>query len=128
MRVGVTENLIDPQIKLDGKWEVALCDISLNDPSLQIDSGGKTTASGFRKLRKSDLPIMTSIKPGHHNFCMILKIQLAEDRMLRMKPDGGINNTETDRVKEAWQRYNYGNNAQYGTQSNDFDKWMNDLK
>ena len=30
MRVGVTENLINPQIKLDGKWEVSLCDISLS--------------------------------------------------------------------------------------------------
>ena len=129
MRVGVTENLIDPQIKLDGKWEVALCDISLTDPSLQIETGGKTTTtSAFKKFRKSDLPIMTSITPGHHNSCMILKIQLGEDRLLRMKPDGGINNAETDRVKEAWRRYNYGNNTQYGTQSNDFDKWMNDLK
>ena len=98
MRVAVTENLIDPQIKLDGKWEVALCDISLTDPSLQIETGGKTTTtSAIKKFRKSDLPIMTSITPGHHNSCMILKIQLGEDRLLRMKPDRGINNAETEK-------------------------------
>ena len=54
MRVGVTENLINPQIKLDGKWEVSLCDISLNDPSLQFGGGGRTTTtSGFRTIRTS---------------------------------------------------------------------------
>ena len=36
MRVGVTENLINPQVRLDGKWEVSLCDISLHDPSLKL--------------------------------------------------------------------------------------------
>ena len=77
MRVGVTDNVINPQIKLDGKWEVSLCDISVNDPSLQIGSGARTTTtttSGFRKIRKSDLPLL-SVKT-HQNLCMIIQIKL----------------------------------------------------
>ena len=64
MRVGATDNLINPQIKLDAKWKVSLCDISLNDPSLQIGSGARitTTATGFRKIRKSDLPLISETR------------------------------------------------------------------
>ena len=123
MKVGVTENLINPQIKLDGKWEVALCDLSLITSSLNIGGGDVTTAttSGFRKIKKSDF--QTPL-----NLFMMIKIQVAENRLLRMKAEGGINNIETDRLKEAWKRYKYGNNTQYGIQSSQFDKWMNDLK
>ena len=123
MKVGVTENLINPQIKLDGKWEVALCDLSLTTSSLNIGSGDVTTSttSGFRKIKRSDFP-------SSQNVCMMIKIQLAENRLLRLKAEGEINNIETDRLKEAWKRYKYGNNAQYGIQSSQFDEWMNDLK
>ena len=97
MKVGVTENLINPQIKLDGKWEVALCDLSLTTSSLNSGSGDVTTAttSGFRKIKRSDFP-------SSQNVCMMIKIQLAENRLLRLTAEGGINNIETDRLKEAW--------------------------
>ena len=112
MRVGVTDNLINPQIKLDGKWEVSLCDISLNDPSLQIGNGNRTTTihSGFREIRKSDFPLMSETRERHHNMFIIIQIQLAENRLLRMTSAGGVDNIETDKLKEAWRRYSYGNN------------------
>ena len=131
MRVGVTENLIYPQIKLDGKWEVSLCDISLDDPSLQIGGGGgrtTTTTSGFRKIRKSDLPLMSETRDSHHNLFMIIQIKVDEDRLLRLSSGGNVSSVDTDKLKEGWRRFNYGNTADYGTQSSDFDKWMNDLK
>ena len=104
--------------------------ISLSDPSLQIGSGDRstTTISGFRKIRKSDFLLMSETRPEHNTLFMMIQIQLAENRLLRMKSAGCIDNMETDKLKEAWRRYNYGNNVQYGTQSSDFDKWMNDLK
>ena len=128
MRVGVTENLINPQVRLDGKWEVSLCDISLNDPSLQIDSGTRTTTttSGFRKIRKSDFPLLSVTT--HHNLFMILQIKIEDNRLLRMNSRGRIIESDTDKLKEGWRRFNYGNTPEYGTQSSDFDKWMNVVK
>ena len=110
---------------------MALCDLSLITSSRTIGSGDVTTAntSGFRKIKKSDFPLMPETRPGHsQHLFMMIKIQLAENRLLRLNAEGGINNIETDKLKEAWRRYNYGNNAQYGIQSSEFDKWMNDIK
>ena len=97
MRMGVTENLINPQVKLDGKWEVSLCDISLNDPSLQIDSGTRTTTttSGFRKIRKSDFPLLSVTT--HHKLCMIIQIKIDDNRLLRMNSRGRIIESYTDK-------------------------------
>ena len=133
MRVGITENLINPQIKLDGKWEVSLCDISINDPSLQIGGGGerstRTKTLGFRKIRKSDFPKMLETEDRQKNIFMLIQIQIRENRLLRLDSETSkIDIGETNLVKKAFREYNYGNNAQYGTQSNDFDKWMNDLR
>ena len=128
MRVGVTDNLINPQIKLDGKWEVSLCDISLNDPSLRIGSGARTTpttTSGFRKIRKSDFPLLSVTT--HHNLFMIIQIKIDDNRLLRLKSCGCIIETDTDKLKEGWRRFNYGNTPEYGTQSSEFDKWINDV-
>ena len=118
MRVGVTENLINPQVKLDGKLEVSLCDISLNDPSLQIGSGGRTTTttSGFRKIRKSDLPLISETRDRHHNLFILIQIKLDEDRLLRLSSGGSTKNVDTDKLKEGWRRFTYGNTAGYGTQ------------
>ena len=131
MRVGITENLISPQIRLDGKWEVSLCDISLNNPSLQIGSGSerstKTKPLGFRKIRKSDFPTMLETEDRSNNIFMVIQIQIKENRLLRMKPGEKYDTVESAIVNKAWRKYNYGNNLQYGTQSNDFDKLMNDL-
>ena len=130
MRVGVTDNLINPQVKLDGKWEVSLYDISLNDPSLHIGSGARatTTTSGFRKIRNSGLPLISETRDRHHNLFLIIKIKLDENRLLRLNSGGSVNNVETDKLKEGWRRFNCGNTKDYGTQSSGFDKWMNDVK
>ena len=45
-----------------------------------------------------------------------------------MSSRGCIIESDTDKVKEVWRRFNYGNTPEYGTQSSDFDKWMNDVK
>ena len=132
MRVGITENLISPQIKLDGKWEVSLCDISINDPGLQIGGGGerstRTNILGFQKIRKSDFPKMLETEDRQKNIFMLIQIQIRENRLLKLDSETSkIDIGESWILKKAWRIYNYGNNAQYGTQSNDFDKWMNDL-
>ena len=109
MRLGSTDTLINPQIKFDGKWEVSLCGISLNDPSLQIDSGTRTTTttmSGFRKIRKSDFPLH-SITP-HHNLFMIIQIKIDDNRLLRLNSRGRIIESDTDTLKEECRRYTYG--------------------
>ena len=109
---------------------MSLCDISLKDPSLQIAGGDRSTTktSGVRKIRKSDFPLLSETRDRTRNLFMIIEIQITENRLLRIKSDGGADTVESDKLKEAWRRYNYGNNVQYRTQSNDFDKWMNDMK
>ena len=110
---------------------MSLCDISLTDPSLQSDSGTRTTpttTSGFRKIRKFDLPLLSETRDRHHNLFVIIQIKLAENRLLRLSSGGSVNNVQTDKLKEGWRRFNYGNTTDYGTQSSDFDKWMNDVK
>ena len=59
---------------------------------------------------------------------MILKLKLDEDRLLRLSSGGSVSSVDTDKVKEGWRRSTYGNTGDYGTQSSDFDKWMNDVK
>ena len=60
---------------------------------------------------------------------IIIQIKLDEDRLLRLSSGGSTNNVETDKLlKEGWRRFKYGNTTDYGTQSSDFDKWMNDVK
>ena len=91
---------------------MSLCDISLNDPSLQIDSGTRTTTttmSGFRNIRKSDFPLLSVTT--HHNLFMIMIIQIKIDdnRVLRLNSRGRIIESDTDKVKEGWRRFNYGN-------------------
>ena len=88
MRVGITENIISPHIKLDGKWEVSLCDISINDHSLHIGGGGerstRTNTLGFRKIRKSDFPKMLETEDRQKNIVMVIQIQIRENRLLRL--------------------------------------------
>ena len=45
-----------------------------------------------------------------------------------MNSRGRIIESDTDNLKEGWRRFTYGNTPEYGTQSSDFDKWMNDVK
>ena len=47
--------------------------------------------------------------------------------MLRLNSRGCSIETDTDTLK-GWRRFKYGNTPEYGTQSSDFDKWMNDVK
>ena len=128
MRVGITDNLLSPQLQLDGKWEVALCDISLIDPSLSASVETlttTTTSDGInRKLTKADFP-STQNQAGH---LIAMNFDYDLDRLVRASSSHRINTIQSGILRHVFKLYTYGTNDKYGEQSSEFDKYCFQVK
>ena len=124
MHCNLSSNVFDPEIKLDGKWEVAVYDLALGDDLLSTSTATTTMTTNVTEqieLCKKDFPIL-----GHppkeaecyNSFSMLLKAHIAKcERLLRPSIEAG-----TTALREAFKRFGYGNR---GTShlSSQFDIW-----
>ena len=128
MRVGITDNLLGPQVQLDGKWEVAICDISLIDPSLSASGETlttTTTSDGInRKLTKADFP--STLNPAGH--LIALNFDYDFDQLVRASSSRRLNTVQCGILRHVFKLYTYGNNDKYGEQSSEFDTWCYQVK
>ena len=123
VRCDLSSNVFNPEIKLDGKWEVAAYDLELGDdlPSTTTSTITTTNVTDQIELRKKDFPIL-----GHppkeveryNLFSMLFKLHITErDRLVRPGNEAG-----TTALREAFKIFGYGNR---GTShlSSQFDIW-----
>ena len=114
IRVNTSENSFNPPILIEGKWEVALVDLNLNNvPPAPV----KDQHVGVRKYKKKDFePI---INHGENGVMVYFYVNIVMDRMI-------IHNSQDEedaRLRRAFQKYNYGNVGRSGRQTSDFDRW-----
>ena len=59
VRCNLSSNVFNPELKLDGKWEVAAYDLALGDdlPSTTTSTITTTNVTDQIELRKKDFPI-----------------------------------------------------------------------
>ena len=94
VRCNLSSNIFNPEIKLDGKWEVAAYDLALgNDLPTSTSTPITTSVTDQIELRKKDFPIL-----GHppkdveryNSFSMLLKSHITKrDRLIRPGDEAG---------------------------------------
>ena len=121
VRCNLSSNIFNPEIKVDGKWEVAAYDLALGNDLPTTTTTTTPNVTDQIELRKKDFPIL-----GHppkdveryNSFSMLMKSHITEpDRLLRPGDEAG-----TTALREACKRLGYGNR---GTShlSSQFDIW-----
>ena len=112
--VNTSENSFNPPIPLEGKWEIALVDLTLgNVPPAPT----KYHNAGVGTYKKRDFEQV--IKHGENGLLLHFYVQIVMDRMIIRDSQ----NEEDARLRRAFQKYNYGNIGRSGRQTSDFDRW-----
>ena len=111
MCCNLSSNVFNPEIKVDGKWEVAVYDLALGDDLPSTNTTTTTTnVTDQIELRNKDFPIL-----GHPpkeaecytSFYMFFKAHIAErDRLVRPGDEAG-----RTALREAFKRFGYGNHG-----------------
>ena len=121
VRCNLSSNLFDPEIRLDGKWEVAFYDLSPGDFT---SSSTSTIASGEMeqiRVRKRDFLILghPPKEASQYNlFSMLFKAHSTEwDRLKRPGDEKG-----TVAIRQAFQRFG-GKWGGGSPQASQFDIW-----
>ena len=124
VRCNLSSNVYNPEIQLDGKWEVATYDLALSD-DLPTTSTPTTNVTDQTELRKKDFPILGHFPKDverYNSFSMLVKAHITErDRLVRPGDEAG-----TTALREAFKRLGYGNR---GTShlSSQFDIWNHQI-
>ena len=108
VRCNLSSNIFNPEIKLDGKWEVAEYDLPLgNDLPTTTSTPITTSVTDQIELRKNDFPILGHPPKNverYNSFSMLLKSHITErDRLIRPGDEAG-----TTALREAFKRLGYG--------------------
>ena len=117
----LSSNVVNPEIKLDGKWEVAAYDLAFGNDLPTTSTSITTSVTDQIELRKKDFPILghpPKEAERYNSFSMLFKAHITErDRLLQPGDEAG-----TTALREGFKRFGYGN---HGTShhSSQFDIW-----